>query len=65
MVPMHLLCCKRMYRHISGLVINVTGMATPIAGAIVLLGFNDPIKSVITIITASITSILLSLVIGK
>ena len=40
-------------------------MATPIAGAIVLFGFNDPIKSVITIVTVSITSILLSLVIGK
>lgn len=49
----------------SGLVINVTGMATPIAGAIVLFGFNDPIRATITIITVSITSILLSLVIGK
>ncbi|NQE00502.1 PTS sugar transporter subunit IIC, partial [Staphylococcus xylosus] len=49
----------------SGLVINVTGMATPIAGAIVLFGFNDPIRAMITIITVSITSILLSLVIGK
>ncbi len=48
----------------SGLVINVTGMATPIAGAIVLFGFNDPIRATITIIV-SITSILLSLVIGK
>lgn len=49
----------------SGLVIKVTGMATPIAGAIVLFGFNDPIRATITIITVSITSILLSLVIGK
>ena len=49
----------------SGLVINVTGMATPIAGAIVLFGFNEPIRAVVTIVTVSIVSILLSLVIGK
>ena len=48
----------------SGLVINVKGMATPIAGAIVLFGFNTPMKAVITIIAVAISSIILAFVIS-
>lgn len=49
----------------SGLVINVTGMATPMAGAIVLFGFNDPITSILTIVAVAITSTILAFIIGK
>ena len=48
----------------SGLVINVKGMATPIAGAIVLFGFNTPMKAVITIIAVAISSIILAFAIS-
>ncbi|WP_114602668.1 PTS sugar transporter subunit IIC [Staphylococcus sp. EZ-P03] len=50
---------------IAGLVINVTGMATPIAGAIVLFGFNKPIPSAITIVAVIVTSIILGWILGK
>ncbi|RIL71763.1 PTS sugar transporter subunit IIC [Staphylococcus devriesei] len=46
----------------SGLVIGVKGMATPIAGAIVLFGFNDAVRSVITIIAVAVVSIVLALI---
>ncbi|GGG92957.1 PTS sugar transporter subunit IIC [Staphylococcus pragensis] len=46
----------------SGLVINVKGMATPIAGAIVLFGFNNATKSILTIIAVAITSVILAFV---
>ncbi|ARB76918.1 MULTISPECIES: PTS sugar transporter subunit IIC [Staphylococcus] len=49
----------------AGLVINVTGMATPIAGAIVLFGFNKPLPSVITIIVVAVVSIILAYIFGK
>ncbi|PTF03238.1 transcriptional regulator [Staphylococcus devriesei] len=49
----------------SGLVINVTGMATPMAGAILLFGFNDPITSILTIVAVAITSTILAFIIGK
>lgn len=49
----------------AGLVINVTGMATPIAGAIVLFGFNKAVPSIITIVAVIVTSLLLSWIIGK
>lgn len=48
----------------SGLKIGVTGMATPIAGAIVLFGFNNPVSSAITIIAVAITSLVLAFIIG-
>lgn len=46
----------------SGLVIGVKGMATPIAGAIVLFGFNDAVRSVITIIAVAVVSIVLAFI---
>ena len=48
-----------------GLVINVTGMATPIAGAIVLFGFNNAVKTIVTIIVVAIVSIILAFIFGK
>ena len=39
-------------------------MATPIAGAIVLFGFNNPVSSAITIIAVAITSLILAYIIG-
>ncbi|PNZ70679.1 PTS sugar transporter subunit IIC [Staphylococcus croceilyticus] len=48
----------------SGLKIGVTGMATPMAGAIVLFGFNNPITSIITIVAVAITAVILALIIG-
>ena len=48
-----------------GLVINVTGMATPIAGAVVLFGFNKPIPSIIGIVAVAITSIILGWILAK
>ena len=45
-----------------GVVIGVKGMATPIAGAIVLFGFNTPMEAVITIIAVAISSIILAFV---
>ena len=49
----------------SGLVINVKGMATPIAGAIVLFGFNNAVTSIITIITVGIVSVVLAFVMSS
>ncbi|WP_278925915.1 PTS sugar transporter subunit IIC [Staphylococcus auricularis] len=49
----------------SGLVINVTGMATPIAGAIVLFGFNEPVRAVVTIATVIVVSLVLGYIISK
>lgn len=46
----------------SGLVIGVKGMATPIAGAIVLFGFNDATKSIITIIVVAVVSVALAFI---
>ena len=46
----------------SGLVIGVKGMATPIAGAIVLFGFNDATKSIITIIVVAVVSVVLAFI---
>ena len=40
-------------------------MATPIAGAIVLFGFNKPLQSVITIIVVAVVSIILAYIFGK
>ncbi|COT13694.1 Uncharacterised protein [Streptococcus pneumoniae] len=37
-------------------------MATPIAGAIVLFGFNEPMKAIITIVIVAIVSIILALI---
>lgn len=48
----------------SGLVIGVKGMATPIAGAIVLFGFNDALRSVITIIAVAVVSVILAFILG-
>ncbi|PAJ46472.1 transcriptional regulator, partial [Staphylococcus aureus] len=48
----------------SGLVIGVKGMATPIAGAIVLFGFNNAVTSIVTIATVIIVSIVLAYIIG-
>ncbi|GEP84811.1 regulatory protein pfoR [Staphylococcus piscifermentans] len=48
-----------------GLVINVTGMATPIAGAVVLFGFNKPVPSIIGIVAVAITSIILGWILAK
>ncbi|ANZ32536.1 PTS sugar transporter subunit IIC [Staphylococcus carnosus] len=48
-----------------GLVINVTGMATPIAGAVVLFGFNKPVPSIIGIAAVAITSIILGWILAK
>lgn len=45
-----------------GVVIGVKGMATPIAGAIVLFGFNEPMKAIITIVIVAIVSIILALI---
>ena len=45
----------------SGLVIGVKGMATPI-GAIVLFGFNDATKSIITIIVVAVVSVVLAFI---
>ena len=39
-------------------------MATPIAGAIVLYGFNDAVRSTITIIAVAIASVILAYVIS-
>ncbi|BBD89101.1 MULTISPECIES: PTS sugar transporter subunit IIC [Staphylococcus] len=49
----------------SGLVINVKGMATPIAGAIVLFGFNNAVTSVITIVAVGIVSVVLAFVLSS
>ncbi|MCU5745855.1 PTS sugar transporter subunit IIC [Staphylococcus sp. SQ8-PEA] len=49
----------------SGLVLNAPGMATPIAGPIVLFGFNKPLNIVITLVIVAIVSVILSLIIGK
>ncbi|WP_426806720.1 PTS sugar transporter subunit IIC [Staphylococcus capitis] len=49
----------------SGLKIGVTGMATPMAGAIVLFGFNSPIKSIITIAAVAVTGLILASIIGS
>ena len=49
----------------SGLKIGVTGMATPMAGAIVLFGFNSPIKSIITIAAVAVTGTILAFIIGS
>ncbi len=46
----------------SGLVINIKGMATPIAGAIVLFGFNNPVTSAITIAAVAIASVVLAFI---
>ncbi len=40
------------------------GMATPIAGAIVLFGFNNAVTSIVTIATVTIVSIVLAYIIG-
>ncbi|EKU45991.1 PTS sugar transporter subunit IIC [Staphylococcus massiliensis] len=48
-----------------GLVVGVTGMATPIAGAIVLFGFNNAVTSIITIVIVAITSLVLAFIISK
>ena len=48
----------------SGLIIDIKGMATPIAGAIVLYGFNDAVRSTITIIAVAIASVILAYVIS-
>ena len=37
-------------------------MATPIAGAIVLFGFNDATKSIITIIVVAVVSVVLAFI---
>lgn len=44
----------------SGLIINAQGVATPIAGPIVLFGFNNPMKSAITILVIAVTSLIIS-----
>ncbi|MCU5747063.1 PTS sugar transporter subunit IIC [Staphylococcus sp. SQ8-PEA] len=40
----------------SGLIIDAKGVATPVAGPIVLFGFNSPMESVITIVAVAINS---------
>ena len=45
----------------SGLIINAEGVATPIAGPIVLFGFNGPVQSIITIVVVAINSLVWSL----
>ncbi|MCY1573972.1 PTS sugar transporter subunit IIC [Staphylococcus pettenkoferi] len=50
---------------VSGLVLNTPGMATPIAGPVVLFGFNEPARIVITLVIVAVVSIILSLIIGK
>lgn len=47
-----------------GIVVNQPGMATPIAGPIVALGFNDVTSTVITIVVVAIISLILSFIIG-
>lgn len=47
-----------------GIVVNQPGMATPIAGPIVALGFNEMVPTVITIVVVAIISIILSFFIG-
>ncbi|AVP36335.1 PTS sugar transporter subunit IIC [Staphylococcus felis] len=47
-----------------GIVVNQPGMATPIAGPIVALGFNDNMKVLITVIIVAIVSLILSYIIG-
>ncbi|MCS4486140.1 PTS sugar transporter subunit IIC [Staphylococcus americanisciuri] len=47
-----------------GIVVNQPGMATPIAGPIVALGFNEAVPTVITIVVVAIISIILSYIIG-
>ncbi len=47
-----------------GIVVNQPGMATPIAGPIVALGFNDALRTAITIVVVAIISILLSYIIS-
>ena len=39
-------------------------MATPMAGAIVLFGFNNPITSIITIVAVAMTAVVLAFIIG-
>ncbi|MFD1485410.1 PTS sugar transporter subunit IIC [Lacticaseibacillus baoqingensis] len=39
-----------------GLVINVTGMATPWAGLIVAFGFNDPMKVIMAVLLILVAS---------
>ncbi|MGV3244747.1 PTS sugar transporter subunit IIC [Staphylococcus sp. 11261D007BR] len=47
-----------------GIVVNQPGMATPIAGPIVALGFNDSMRVIITVIIVAIVSIILGMIIG-
>lgn len=47
-----------------GIVVNQPGMATPIAGPIVALGFNEVVPTVITIVVVAIISIIMSFFIG-
>ncbi|MEJ7541476.1 PTS sugar transporter subunit IIC [Staphylococcus intermedius] len=47
-----------------GIVVNQPGMATPIAGPIVALGFNEVVPTVITIVVVAIISMILSFFIG-
>ena len=46
----------------SGLIINAEGVATPIAGPIVLFGFNGPVQSIITIVVVAINSLVWSFI---
>ena len=56
---------QRMYYRVQRSKIGVTGMATPMAGAIVLFGFNSPIKSIITIAAVAVTGTILAFIIGS
>ncbi|ARJ50561.1 PTS sugar transporter subunit IIC [Staphylococcus lutrae] len=47
-----------------GIMVNQPGMATPIAGPIVALGFNKLLPTLITIIVVALISIILSIFIG-
>ncbi|MCY1570041.1 PTS sugar transporter subunit IIC [Staphylococcus pettenkoferi] len=46
----------------SGLIINAEGVATPIAGPIVLFGFNGPVQSIITIVVVAVNSLVWSFI---